>query len=62
MENSTNELLALCDEVRELIARQTEPGGKCRFDVQKVRIVLELAKLELEKTHGLTASETDDII
>lgn len=49
MENSTNELLSLCDEVRELIARQTEPDGKFRFDAQKVRIALELAKLELEK-------------
>ena len=49
MENVTNELLALCDEVRELIVRQTGPDGKCRFDVQKVRIALELTKLELEK-------------
>ena len=49
MENMTNELVALCDEVRELIARQTGLDGKCRFDVQKVRIALELAKLELEK-------------
>ena len=49
MENMTNELLALCDEVRELIARQTGLDGTCRFDVQKVRIALELAKLELEK-------------
>lgn len=49
MENMTNELLALCDEVRELIAWQTGPDGKCRFDAQKVRIALELAKLELEK-------------
>lgn len=49
MENVTNELLALCDEVRELIAQQTEPDGTCRFDVQKVRIALELAKLELGK-------------
>ena len=49
MENSTDELLTLCDEVRELIARQTEPDGKFRFDAQKVRIALELAKLELEK-------------
>ena len=44
MENSTNELLSLCDEVRELIARQTEPDGKFRFDAQKVRIALELEK------------------
>lgn len=49
MENMTTELLALCDEVRELIVRQTGLDGKCRFDVQKVRIALELAKLELEK-------------
>lgn len=49
MENMTNELLTLCDEVRELVACQTEPDGKCRFDAQKVRIALELAKLELEK-------------
>lgn len=49
MENMTNELLALCGEVRELIALQTGPDGKYRFDVQKVRIALELARLELEK-------------
>lgn len=49
MENMTNELLALCDKVWELIACQTKPDGTCRFDVQKVRIALELAKLELEK-------------
>lgn len=49
MKNMTNELLALCDEVRELITHQTEPDGNCRFDVQKVHIALELAKLELEK-------------
>ena len=49
MENMTNELLDLCDEVRELIVRHTETDGKFRFDVQKVRIALELAKLELEK-------------
>ncbi len=49
MENMTNELLTLCDELRELITHQTKPDGKCRFDAQKVRIALELAKLELEK-------------
>ena len=45
MENMTNELLTLCDEVRELIARQTGLDGTCRFDVQKVRIALELAMI-----------------
>ena len=49
MENVTNELLALCDEVRQLITHQTAPDGKRCFDAQKVRIALELAKLELEK-------------
>ena len=49
MENSTDELLTLCDEVRELIACQTGPDGSCHFDAQKVHIALELAKLELEK-------------
>lgn len=50
MENSTDELLTLCDEVRELIACQTGPDGSCHFDAQKVHIALELAKLELENT------------
>lgn len=49
MKNEVNELLALCDEVRSLIDCQAGPGGECRFDRQKVRIALELAKLELEK-------------
>ena len=49
MENMTNELLALCDKEWERIACQTKPDGTCRCDVQKVRIALELAKLELEK-------------
>ena len=49
MKNSANELLTLCDEVRKLIANQTAPDGKCLFDTQKVRIALELAKLELKK-------------
>lgn len=49
MEKWTDELLALCDEVRELITHQTAPDGKCLFDAKKVRIALELVKLELEK-------------
>lgn len=45
----TQELLARCDEVRELIAHQFETSDKLSFDAQKVSIALELAKLELEK-------------
>ena len=50
MMTEVNELLALLQEIRDLIDRNQKPDGTVCFDVLRGRIALELARAEIQKS------------
>ena len=50
MMTEVNELLALLQEIRDLIDRNQKPDGTVCFDVLRGRIALEFARAEIQKS------------
>lgn len=50
MMTEVNELLALLQEIRDLIDRNHNPDGAVCFDVLRGRIALEFARAEIQKS------------
>lgn len=46
----TTEIFALIEEIRLLVQSNVSRDGACRFDPIRVRMALELVKLEIEKS------------
>lgn len=48
--NQVDEIVALAEEIPQLIKQNITPDGHCRFDPIKTKIALELVKYEIEKS------------
>ena len=48
--NQVDEIVALAEEIPQLIKQNITPDGHCRFDPVKTKIALELVKYEIEKS------------
>ena len=48
--NQVDEIVALAEEIPQLIKQNITPDGHCRFDPAKTKIALELVKYEIEKS------------
>lgn len=48
--NHVDEIIALAEEIPQLIKQNITPDGHCYFDPVKTKIALELVKYEIEKS------------
>ena len=48
--NQVDEIVALAEEIPQLIKQNSPPDGHCRFDPVKTKIAWELVKYESEKS------------
>ena len=48
--NQVDEIVALAEEIPQLIKQNITPDGHSRFDPVKTKIALELVKYEIEKS------------
>lgn len=48
--NQVDEIVALAEEIPQLIKQNITLDGHCRFDPVKTKIALELVKYEIEKS------------
>ena len=48
--NQVDEIVALAEEIPQLIKQNITPDGHCRFGPVKTKIALELVKYEIEKS------------
>lgn len=48
--NQVDEIVALAEEIPQLIKQNITADGHCRFDPVKTKIALELVKYEIEKS------------